>query len=531
MDEVDEILVNAERLYVSNDSERLLPKVQMLTDLGYINIDLIFEPLIENQLVTFFNAFYNDFLCSEFAIKIDLPKMEAMYREQFDLKLLEVAIDMDEGLKVTKLPKMGEQNLVTRIIHYRLALIGMYTGPIDLYFNALSYSTLEKAANYVGKSKLETINLLSDFQAYTEAFLVETGYKNSVVVFKAEADIDRTKFPEYRGQFKRQLRDDLADYPDEFERLKENIFFLNDDKVKEDFLLSRESDEINSFMLRLIQIHQWMSGHYNGALDSTYGNKTLESLLEIIDCYKESSSNNIIPEAVFGRVKNDYYIFNSLFFLKNYKEENHSQDKIFDVLDTISDAYQNAKNDDKKRFSTNFQNGIENEKNQTLKIPEKRNGTMRRLFLGIRTFFKKAFRFAKKIFSWIVKGISSFTGNVIRMIYAFLKEAIQHFIAGVKFLLGKLPTITLSHDKKANYSNFDLDKDGINVFGTSNKMEVQAHIKEVWNNIHSMSFSLNVVSLLITAISGANIIGWPFFALKLVAAFKRTIESYKLTLI
>jgi hypothetical protein len=120
------------------------------------------------------------------------------------------------------------------------------------------------------------------------------------------------------------------------------------------------------------------------------------------------------------------------------------------------------------------------------------------------------------------------------MIYNYLKEAVRHFIEGVKFFLGKLPVTTQSKDGHYLYSNFDLDKDGINIFETSDPSDVKSHMNQVMLKVQSMSFSLAMIGFLFqvlkTGLSAATVIGWPLFILNLVISFKKVIDTYKAVL-
>jgi hypothetical protein len=280
-----------------------------------------------------------------------------------------------------------------------------------------------------------------------------------------------------------------------------------------------------------------MAGYYNGALDADFGELTVESLIEIIENYNEGSDDKIRAADVLARVRDDYFIFNCLYFLKQYKEENRQADQTMNTLAILSDVYSKAKPGEQVAFESNFQAGIEVIKNGEDNIPETKNGVLRRVFFGIRTFFKKAFRFAGKLFRWIVSGMkqaATFVNNAIRMIYTYLKDAIRHFIEGVKFLLGKLPVTTQSSNGSFMYSNFDLDKDGLNVFGTANASDIKIHMDMVRQKVHSMTFSLALIGFLYqalkTVLTAAVVIAWPLFILKLVIAFKKVIDSYKTVL-
>jgi len=537
MDPITEILKVAEENYLSAIGKSLGAKAQMLSDLGYLKTGLLNGVSIENRIADAYHSFFSDLQKSGLLSSSEINEYTNTYHNQAGLKLLEVVTDIDEGITINRLPELGESGLITRMIHYRLSLLGLYSGPVELNYNAFSYAGLEKAANFVQKPKLKTVNLLADLQNYTEAFLNENGYKYSVVAFKSGIAGKRKDVPEYSGKFKRQLREDLNGHEAEYEILEEKLFHRNDENVDIHLLHNMAGDETNRFILRLIQLHQWMSGYYNGALDADFDELTVESLIEIIENYNEGSDDKIRAADVLARVRDDYFIFNSLCFLKQYKDENRQADQTLATLTILSDAYNKAEPLQKQMFETNFQSGIDSVKAGQDVLPESRNGILRREFYGIRMFFKKAFRFAHKLFRWIVSSLKragTFVHNAIRMIYSYLKEAVRHFIEGVKFLLGKLPVTTQSSDGSLMYSNFDLDKDGLNIFESSNAADIKIHMDMVRQKVHSMSFSLALIGFLFdalkTTLSAAVVIAWPLFILKLVIAFKKVIDTYKTVL-
>jgi len=533
-DPIADILKVAEENYLSATGKNLGAKAQILSDLGYLKTELLASVTLENKIEEAYRAFFTDLKQSGLKSIKEINEYTTIYQEQADLKLLESATDIDEGIWIHKIPELGETGLITRIIHYRLTLLGLYSGPVGLHYNAFSYAGLEKAAMYVRKPKLNTLNLLANLQNYTEAFLTENGYANSVVAFKSRITGKREDVPEYSGKFKRQIKQDLKDHEVQFEILEEKLFRRKDENVDLEFLKQKANEEINRFILRLIQLHQWMAGYYNGAIDSDFGEYTVESLVEIIENHNDGSDDKIRTADVLARVRDDYFIFNCLYFLKQYKEENRQADQTLNTLVILSDTYGKAEPEEQQTFETNFQAGIDLVKKGQDTIPESRNGIIRRVFFGIRAFFKKAFRFARKLFRWIVTGLKragTFVNNAIRMIYSFLKEAIKHFIEGVKFLLGKLPVTTQNSEGHYMYSNLDLDKDGLNIFETSRSSDLKNHMDLVRQKVQSMSFSLAMIGFLYqafrTALSAAAVIGWPAFILKLVIAFKNVIDSYK----
>lgn len=532
-----EIIGEVEKNYLPGSGKELGRKTQLLIDLGYLRYELLADVLLEQKIREAYGHFYKELIESGLVALRDVKKIELMYQRQAEEKLLEMAADIDEGLIFGKLPEFGEKGLATRIIHYRLNLLGLYNAPIGMAFNAASYFALEKAASYIQKPRLATLNLLADLENYTVAFLDSCGYQNCVAVFSVGPSVERKQEFDYTGHFKRRLKENLKKHPEIFEDIDKHIFFRNDDKVDEEFLRKKENDETNRFVLRLIQLHQWMAGFYDGALDSDYGSKTLDSLQNIIARFNESGAEQVETREVLARVKENIFIFNALFFLLHYKDENYAGDNTFETLKILSESYQAAPAKDQDDFEENLKSEFDHITQNQDNLPAKKDGVIRRAFFGIKTFFKKAFRFAHKLFRWIadkVERATTFVRNAIQMIYRFFKEAIRHFIEGIKFMLGRLPVVSRDNNGKMLYSNFDLSKDGICILGSNDTQTVELHSKAVGDKVKSMSFSLALIAFVFKALKGLLSAGapiaWPVFVIKLATSLKKLTDSYKIIL-
>lgn len=509
-------------------------RVQMLTDLGYLKTELIYEGNAIEKAASAYQSFYADLLASGLTEARQLKNLTAMYGSEAGVKLLEAATDVDEGFRFTSLPRLGDLNLVTRIVHYRLALLGFYAGQPDSAYNAYSMAGLDQAASLIMQKALTTLNLLGNLQQFTVAFTNVHGYSNSIAAIKSPSSQSSGKIPEYSGKFKRRLRDDLRNHPAEFEVLDKGLFYRQDEKVDQAFVNSLANAELNSFILRLIQLHQWMAGYYNGALDAGFGEVSLNSLLNIIHNYRESAGVRISDGEVLVNVTGDYYLFNSLFFLKQYQAESQQQDKSFETLAAIVYSYKEAGNKEKSDFDKNFRSGMAAVVERQKALPVKKNGVIRRIFFGVKTFFKKAFRFARKIFRWIAQWADKaveFLGNLLRMIYSFVKEAVRHFVDGIRFLTGNFPVLTNGKSGELIYSNLSVDKDGVNILGKAEPGEIRQHLNSLKGMVSSMSFSLAVIGMVVqlmkSVLASPAPVAWPVLILNLGMSFKKVSETYK----
>ena len=530
--ELDHIIQKAEVSYLNDSGDNLRLKAQMLIDLGYLEKAFLMNAVSESQVHSAMIEFRKDLDGEIILSKADISAYEKVYATGANAKLLEKMVDVDEGLQFDKLPAFGDQNLQTRILHYRLNLLGLYDGRVAAAWSALSYTALEKAAVFAGQLKQRTMNLLADLEAYTAAVLKKTGYKNPLLVFESDP---HDKIPEYTGAFKRHLKQNLEKHKNVFDALDDALFFRRDKKVNMSYLSTLKHSETNRFLLRLIQVHQWMAGVYDGVLDGEYGAVTLESLLDVISHYNDEDREHVKTDKLLVRIAGNMYLFNAVHFLISYSHENLSADRTFDTLQVLSESVSGANPDDQQLFEQNFQSEVALINSGESSIPESRNGFLPRLFTGVKTFFKKLFRFAKKLFKWIVEQAQKaiqFVRNVVRMIYSFLKEAVIHFINGVKFLLGKLPVNSIKNRQQGLFTQFDIDKDAVNIALRADEGLIMEHIRRVNQTVGSMQFSLQFIVFLFTSLKSAVLapvpIAWPLFILKMVYSFKKVIEKYKL---
>lgn len=504
----------------------------MLIDLGYLEKAFKTNALNQNDIAIALSAFREELKLSGIFSQSVLNEFVKVYGKSADHKILERLTDIDEGVKFDSLPAFGDRDLKTRILHFRLNLLGLYEGFVAAPWSALSFTALENAALYAGHFKLRTVNLLADIESYTAQVLKKVGFKNPLVVFESA---ENNEVSEYKGSFKRQLKRDLDKHDAVFEHLDDALFFRRDKKVNLRFLEQLKNSDVNRFLLRLIQVHQWMAGSYNGVLDGDIGKITMESLLEVISQYNNEDRKDVKTDKILVRITGNTYLFNAVHFLVKYSQEFQTEDRTLASLQVISESIKSANAEDQQQFEANFQAEIENIKAGEKQVPENRNGFLPRIFTGIKTFFKKIFRLAKKLFKWIVeqaKKAIQFVRNVIRMIYGVLKEAVIHFINGVKFLLGKLPINTIQSRSAGMSTQFDLDKDAVNVVFGSDGSLFQQHIKNVNQTVGSMQFSLAFIIFLFKTLKSAFLatvpIAWPLFVLKMVYSFNHVIKQYQL---
>ena len=287
MDSLDTIVEQLQSKYVEPAKNKTDDKAAILVSLGYL-IDSFQVVANASELIkSAFETFRLDLDDSTLLTQKEIRRLKDLYPVDVDLKLLEYCVDIDEGPKFDKLPEFGSQNLRTRILHYRLNLLGLYEQPIHSYFSAKSYSALSELSSLIGKNLLATLNLLSDIQEFTCAYLKQTGYQHPIVISQCRQD-KINQIEDFSGAFKRSVKRELGGHHGVFENLKDGLFKRNDDKVDLQEALSILKNNLNSFNIRLIQVHQRILGLYDGAIDGNIGPITIESLQNIIKSYEQT---------------------------------------------------------------------------------------------------------------------------------------------------------------------------------------------------------------------------------------------------
>lgn len=533
MQVVQDLIQKLDKQYLPPNDSTQQQKASYLSDLGYMPDIVETEGEVFDQFLNqAFQEFYTDLQKSGLISSQTQKQLKTLYPSEYEVKLLEICLDMDEGLQIEKLPAFGDQDLITRILHYRLNLLGLYTAPVKAYFSAASYNGLSKASSFTGKTPLSTANLLADIQQFTVVYLKNRAYKHPVVIMQL-SDTSTEGLEKYTGAFKRAVKRELTGYDEVFDELNKSLFRRNDDKVDVADALELLNADDNSFIIRLIQVHQWIAGFYQGSIDGDVGAVTLQSLQDVISSYNESGES--VDEKrtlVVLSDKEKLLAFNAIFFLNKYKLEQQQSDKTISTLEAVNNSYQAASEEDQKQFETTFNEQWGKVANGEPLTESQPKGFFQRIFGGIRAFFKKAFRFARKIFSWILKGIkkvAGFIGNFLKKIYNIIKEAAQHFIEGVKFLLGKTTVLT-NENQQTIITNFDLDKDVLNLGTSIDNSLLKTHVGKVDEKVNSLKFSLTLIAFLfktIRAILMGGIVAWPLFLFKLAKSFKQVIDSYK----
>ena len=508
--------------------------IQHLTELGYIPVYKvnILLPLEEDHAKT---EFLKDAKASGL---FPMSVFEQFLEDDEDLitEMLGRAVDIDEGFVFDRLPESGEQNLITRIIHYRLDLFGVWEWQVSKPFNAITVARLKEIADYAECDPLEAANLLADIEYFTQKLLKANSEDRFILTFRPANTINQnlTQNLDNRHKFKKQLIEDFGDKNDFFKYLRKNILKENPQKIDMLFLQKEALNPFKRFILRLIQVHQWQEGLYDGLLDSDMGEVTINSIVNTINLYNVSERKNIKRNQVLTYIANGYFLFNALFFLQEYMVEDHQSDTSEDAESRIiSDIMDSAKSADQHKLDA-FQEHLNLIKSEitaaSTRKPEEKKGLLKRIYFGIKRFFKKVVRFSKKIFNWIVE-LSKKIWRILKKVFGHffnqLAKGIKAFIDGIKYLFGKKNTVT-AKGNNILHTSIRFDGDAFVLASRNASSLINEHIKKIRYHTTSMIFSLLIVGGVFNIVLKAiNVISWPLIIFSIIKIYKNISESYQ----
>ena len=452
----------------------------------------------------------------------------------FLAELLDKATDIDEGFRFSQLPENGTVSLATRIVHYRLDIFGMWPFAIDTPFTAVnSLPALNTIGEYAHCGALEALNHLADVEGLTKRLLETHPDEDFILTFRTRHPIDKQleKELERTIRFKKQLLDDFGERSDFFRYLNRQVLPERAKKVDLTWLDREAINPFKKFVLRLIQVHQWQDGLYEGLLDSDIGEVTIRSILDAIELFNLAADKRIESFRVLTHLVNGYFLFNGLFFMQEYMIESGAQGNEEETI--INDVMGNAGRADDESLNL-FEANMELLKIEialaSRKQPEEKKGFLKRIYFGVKKFLKKVVAVSKKIFGWIVHLAKKFWGllkKVFGHFFAKLSKGIRAFVDGMRFLLGKKSTTTTGENGLIS-SVIRLDGDCYSIVAGNTSVITHEHNHKIKYNVTSMEFALSVVGgVLNIVVKALSVLSWPMLIFAIVKVFKHISESYQ----
>jgi len=504
---------------------------QHLVELGYLPLSRV-NALLPVQIEAAKQVFLEDLEHSPLFPPEEITFHKKAGKEYLLLHFLRKATDVDEGITLRNLPRPGMQNLLSRIIHYRLELFGLWPHPVDTPYSHTTAIQLEEMATYTKTNALQAFNLMGNVEQLTRHLLAVHEEARFIVTFQSflvtnelEKKLDR------RRNFKNQLKRDFEEKNDFFRHVNRNVLRHNENKIDYPFLHQESRNGFKRFILRLIQVHQWQDGFYDGVLDSNIGEVTLKGVLQSIDFYNEADKKDIKTHRVLTYLGRHFFMFNALFFLQEYMLEDATETvREENIWEQLSVQVRNADAARQQTFQQNLDKLKTDIYTETNRAPKEKMGLLKRIYFGIKKIIKKALRFIRKIFNWILTQAAkawNFLKKLFKGFFDHLATGLRMFIDGLKYLLGKKFIVTRENSQMI-VSRFQLDGDSVSIVPGAPEGLIPKHVAQTRQQIDSLEFSMTVVSGILKIVMRALIlISWPFLLITIVKVFRNVLLSYQ----
>ncbi len=535
MDFVNELENKANQFNQIQSTVMNIDMLQPLIDLGYLAFNEIQpdNPERVTHLERAVRQFRKDYeayrlLQQKFTF---LPFDEEHYHSyawqlnEIELDFLQSLVSFEGTFMLSSLPPSGTISLVTRVIHYRLTILGLYgketSQGIEAPFEKKSLQGLQNIKLFLNWSisDLDFVNESGNIEALIEKIYhqIDKKHPNKKMVYMDE-----------NGHFQTHLI---------------NI------QPESQVALYYE------FLARVFQVRLWIDGLYNGEIDGIIKDddandysikKTIRELVKYLRRDKKLREDPFIIQKEYNLKKlkiKDFYnknerlnayvlnVIDLLYITKAMRDD----EPVIAVSDILIDE------DNQKLRQTFFEEEGEFKAEIKTVLTERQKdflaGRKRRLYYGIKQFGQTIRRVIRNIFRVISEKINlgfNFIRRLAAAVFREVKEGVKVFLHGMKFLIGKREIITskkpISERQKgevpddAVISKYDLDCDSI-VFVSDkcDKENKKRHGRKCQNQMNSLKISLILTALILRWIliltSGAT--GWTSFLLMAARTLKQ----------
>ncbi len=327
-----------------------------------------------------------------------------------------------------------------------------------------------------------------------------------------------------RFRFKAQLKRSLD--RDFYNELKQKVFRKNDTH----FLTQIAVTPFNLFLIRLIQIRQWMNGYYYGRLDSLPADRTFESIVEFTE---EEQLRRLRLKYVLTKLGNEqsgFWLLNAQYYFECLVELDAQSGP--ENTPQLIELYESQFGDNlvyKNEATTRAW------KEYTAEIEEGMQGSehfIRRFYYGVRSLVRTIGRVLKKIIRFIIRGVKTLIRifkNFIKLLYKEIREGVKNFFDGMDFLFGKrmIETVALSGQRIVTKYDFDFDSMVILPYDTPSDA-VQRHIQLCLMRTSNVHFSMKLCGRIIKWAYEivTSVFSWPMLCVRIAFFFKDLIIDY-----
>jgi len=321
-------------------------------------------------------------------------------------------------------------------------------------------------------------------------------------------------------RFRRELATYLA--PDFYDEVNQEIL----DRDQSVFFDTCVNDPYNAFLIRLLQLHQWINGYYNGMIDSDLGQVTFNSIREIDKDIKSMKLRFVLyrihPQRGTWLLNIRYLFAEMLDSLDTFEGQ--------DNFETIVELYEKKVEQDpdfrkkEKELDKHWKKAIK----ETHKA--QKNNKLRRIYFGVKSIARSVFRGIGRIFKLIFKTVKTLfrlLRNFVLMLYREIREGLRKFAQGISFLFGKRHVTTNGENGLPGVvSRFDFDCDVINFATVQGHLCCPPHIQHCHTLTANLEFALVLTARIIEWTFRAVTLGWATIFIRIALYFKKQVVHF-----
>jgi hypothetical protein len=507
---------------------------EMLEFLGYIRRDEMSGASVEEAFHRFRVDAFSENLFQQFLFSFEedpLPSRLSFKINPIEYKALTEMTSLEGDFISNSLPELGSVTLTSRIIRYRLKILGLSDRQVSSAFDMEAIEGLNKIKQWLKSSSiLETVNLSGDIPAIIR-IVIETPELSDRIIYFASEESDSHHLslddPLVRIEFLEKLKKNL---PRKSKALKE--FRRNALDKDLDFIAVKMGDPFNSFLFRLLQVQQWMSGFYRGEIGQRTASISFESILEYLRFERESGKIDMSLWHVVAHITDRFWAFNIMYYFNEIKELYQDPTTMNDVMEEFKKVSSARTNDDFQMSSIAVQRMDELWSSNNIGMHTLDSSPRANFYHGAKTVIKRIGKVLTKVFDWFrdkLTQLINWLKSVVKIIYRELREGIQVFAHGMKFVFGKREIITRTLPSGVVATKFDLDADGI-VFASSDlnsKKDIKDHVEKTTFFGSSLMFSLTLTGKIIHWAIGLVTGGtWAEVLVKIAQIFHEMVKEW-----
>lgn len=530
--------------------------LQPLMDLGYMSRDLLkpdivelaltrrpgkakaargLEAAVRKALKCFRADATKEGLLKKRELASDLGEEEdlEMHPGTAEMNLLHALVSLDGEKHVRDIPQVGEEGLRVRLLQYQLDVYGMLAGEVGEPFQAENKEALKQVQGWLGLDLVEELlPLLADAEKLCAVLLASNVFPLHCSMF-VFFDSDYKGFRwlgDHPRRFERKLEEDISPLKFiEFQKLLAVRRLLLGRRILEPEAVAQiNQSEVNRFVVRLVQVRQWMRGFYQGRLDSDFGPMTLESLEDFAEAH-DVDLDEILVKAGHGEQDEDYWCLNfvALFRCMHNCDHGVKTETVPELIEEFEANLEELGGPEKSVVFMGVGDSFMDQNRQARKdLP-----LGRRLYLGTKSLVRSISLGMKKLLRTFVEGVKKLVRlgqNLAKLLFRMVREALRVFGHGLEFLFSKRTITTNQGNALGAYTKFDFDMDVMNFYRSGLGKEAMAlHVQSVDQVVNGLYMSLEltgvVLNIAVNVIKGP--VGWVKLAMVLARKFAELLKK------